>query len=149
MGKALRCEHFQNKGPWTCPVAPHLGTLPPIGVFTLHTKCAQFVPKSDQLGLTQERCHPPSFSRPLLGPGGLKTSGGGEGRGCLLLPWLREIRVSSACWKLGFHEGLHHWLSFAISGAAIAILVQGKRDFQALNVTGGAFSNLRVGRVWI
>jgi hypothetical protein len=73
---------------------------------------------------------------------------GGEGRECLL-PWLREIRVSSACWKLGFHEGLLHWLSFAISGAAIAILVQGKRDFQALNATGGAFSNLGVGRVWI
>jgi hypothetical protein len=82
----------------------------------------------------------------------LRPQGEGRGRdeGVCLLPWLREIRVSSACWKLGFHEGLHHWLSFfAISGAAIGILVQGKRYFQALNATGGAFSNLRVGRVWI
>jgi hypothetical protein len=70
-----------------------------------------------------------AFSRPRLGPG-LKTSGGGERRGCLL-PWLREIRVSSACWKLGFHERLLHWLSFAISGAAIAILVQGQKGFSS------------------
>jgi hypothetical protein len=106
MGKALRWEHFQNKGTWTSPTAPRFGTSPTIGAFILHTKCAQFVPKSDQLGLSLERCHPRYFSRPRLGPG-LKTSGGGEKRGCLL-PWLREIRVSSACWKLGFHEGLLH-----------------------------------------
>jgi len=96
MGKALRCERFQNKGTWTSPVAPHLGTLPPIGVFTLHTKCAQFVPKSDQLGLSHERCHPPSFSRPRLGPGGLKTSGGGEGRD-------EGVCCCHGCEKLGFH----------------------------------------------
>jgi hypothetical protein len=130
---------------------PHIwGRCPPLGSLPYTQNVPNLFPKVINWDLvSHERCHPPSFSRPLLGPGGLKTSGGGEGRGCLLLPWLREIRVSSACWKLGFHEGLHHWLSFAISGAAIAILVQGKRDFQALNAIWGAFSNLRVGRVWI
>jgi hypothetical protein len=95
MGKALRWEHFQNKGTWTSPMAPRFGMSPTIAAFTLPTKCAQFVPKSHQLGLISlEMCHPRSFSRPCLGPG-LKTSGGGEGRD--------EGVCCHGCEKLGFH----------------------------------------------